>query len=58
MIISKSSIDVSHILIFAAIVSSNSVTFWSMTDTEPIKTFLSISEIGCPSKVMLPLQGW
>ena len=57
MIISKSSIELSHILILAEIVSSNRVTFWSMTATEPIKTFLSISSMGCPSNVMLPLHG-
>ena len=30
---------------------------WSMTDTDPVNTSRSISEIGTPSKVISPLQG-
>ena len=49
MITSKSSIELSHILILAATVSSNSVISWSMTETEPVNTFRSILRIGTPS---------
>ena len=38
-----------HILMFSATVSSKRVTVWSITATEPVNTFRSISEIGMPS---------
>ena len=58
MMTSKSSMVESHILMFAEMVSSNSVMSWSTTAREPTMTSRGYALRGFPSKRISPLQGW
>ena len=50
--------ELSHILMLAAMVSSKRITSWSTTARDPVKTSRSIWEMGLPSNRISPLQGW